>query len=99
VGIDFVDDLGQATFFGQGFAQSEVKDLGVFRRWPSALNGVEDIVWFAEVLLPQASTSSPDPTPFGVVVIGISVDAFFSKRSMSRAVIMSESGVWPLGDT
>ena len=77
VGIDFVDDLGQATFFGQGFAQSEVKDLGVFRRWPSALNGVEDIVEFAEVLLPQASTSSSDPPPFGVVVIGISVDAFF----------------------
>jgi hypothetical protein len=38
---------------------------------------VEDIVGFAEVLLPQASTSASHPTPFGVVVIRVSVDAFF----------------------
>lgn len=29
VGINLVDDLGQTTFLGQGFAQSEVKDFGV----------------------------------------------------------------------
>ena len=77
VGIDLVDDFGQATFLGQGFAQSEVKDFGVFRRRAAALDGVEDIARFAEVFLPKASTSAADPGPLRVVVIGVSVDTFF----------------------
>jgi len=64
VGIDLVDALGQTTFLGQGFAQSEVKDFGVERRRTAALDRVEDIAGFAEVFLPQASTSATDPAPF-----------------------------------
>src|SRR6266849_2517514 len=51
VGIDLVDDLGQTTFLGQGFAQSEVKDFGAERRRTAALDRVEDIAGFAEVFL------------------------------------------------
>jgi hypothetical protein len=52
--------------------------------WSSCLDGVEDIVEFAQIFLPQASRFAVDAAPFGVVVIGVAFDAFFSKRSIRR---------------
>src|SRR5712691_234817 len=63
VGIDFVDDLSAATLVGQGFAQPEVEDFGVGWRGSAAFDSVEDVLGFAKVLLPQASTSAADPGP------------------------------------
>src|SRR5882724_8799867 len=77
MGIDFVDHLGETALFEQGFAESKVKDFSVFWRWPGAFDGVEDVLGGAEVLLPKASTSATHPAPFGVIVIRVSVDAFF----------------------
>jgi hypothetical protein len=41
VGVNLVDDPAHSTLFEQGFAQSKVKDFGVFWGWSAAFDGVE----------------------------------------------------------
>src|SRR5258707_13776331 len=68
-------EISVVTGFGRPPGIAE--DFSVFWRWPVAFDGVEDVLGFAEVLLPKASTSATHPAPFGVIVIRVSVDVFF----------------------
>ncbi len=76
VPIDVGDEVGALTFLPQSGGETEAKDFGALGSRSSSLDGVEDIVGFTEVFLPQASRFAVDSAPFGVVVIGMAFDAF-----------------------
>jgi hypothetical protein len=40
------------------------QDLGANRRWPTPVNGHDDVLEFAEVFLPDALTAIVDPAHF-----------------------------------
>src|SRR5882724_6497134 len=92
VPIDVGDDVGPLTCLPQSRGEAEAEDFGALRARSSSLDGVEDIVGFAQVFLPQASRFAVDPAPFGVVVIGVVFDAFFFQAlhtMVSRPVWMT----------
>lgn len=76
VPIDVGDDVGPLTCLPQSRGEAEAEDFGAWGSRSSSLDGVEDIVGFAQVFLPQASRFAVDPAPFRVVVIGVPFDAF-----------------------
>ena len=54
-------------------SHSLLEDL-VERRWPIPVNGRDDVLEFAEVFLPDASTAIVDPGPFRVIVVDMALN-------------------------
>jgi hypothetical protein len=76
VPIDVGDDVGPLTGLPQRRGEAEAEDFGAVGSRASSLDGVEDIVGFAQVFLPQASRCAVDPAPFRGVVRGVPFEAF-----------------------
>jgi len=65
--VDMLDEFSASSFLPESLRQSPLEDLGANRRWPTPVNGRDDVLEFAEVFLPDASTAIVDPGPFRVI--------------------------------
>jgi len=47
--VDMLDEFSASSFLPKGLRQSPLEDLGADGRWPTTLNGRDDVLEFAEV--------------------------------------------------
>ena len=66
--VDMLDEFSANRFLPESLCQSPLEDLGANGRWPTLVNGRDDVLKFAEIFLPDASTAIVDPSPFRVIV-------------------------------
>ena len=86
--VDMLNEFGAGGFLPEGLRQSPLEDLGGNGRWPSAVNGRDDVFELAEIFLPDASTAIVDAGPLGVIVVGMAVNLLgfqpFHRRLLLR---------------